>query len=259
MARRGRGRRTDRHLTSLPSPERSASRPEPAAIPHCLPLALAGQLGAVMLSFVVGIFFYDPATKQLRTSPGATAAMFVPLWVAFGFTVVRVARRRGEHPFGERPYVRRVDGLWFLSGIAAQFVVGFVYFYLPIDSEELARPAREIFDRANENPIGVVLLGIAVGIGAPIMEELFYRGVVHRGFVLACRPGSHYLPMILSAAIFGAIHGQLLQFGGLFGVGLLCAYAFSKTQRIASAIAVHAGFNLTTVVALTVAMFSDKV
>ncbi len=231
-------------------------------IPHALPLALLGQVAAWVLSVIVGLAFYDRATKQLNTSPGATAAMFVPLWVAFGATSYVVGKRRGEFPFGRRPYVKRSDGLWFLAGIAAQFVIGAIYLLLPVDTEKLGKPAREIFDRANDNPVGIVLLGLAVGIGAPIMEELFYRGVIYRGFVLAIDRRSglvrRFAPMLLSALIFAAIHFQVLQSGALFGVGLLCAIAYRKTDRIASAIAVHAGFNLTSVVTLTISLLTDK-
>lgn len=217
-------------------------------------------MGAFALSVLVSLFFYDRETKQLEMSPGATAAMFIPLWIAFAITVHRVATRRGEAPFGRRPFARTVDIVWFLAGIAAQFVIGVVYWALPIDMDDVGRPAREIFDRANENPFGVALLALAVGVGAPIMEELFYRGVVHRGFVLAFRRTGlvqRFAPILLSSAVFAVIHFQVLQFGALFAVGLLCAYAYQKTSRIISAIAVHAGFNLTTV-AVLVASLGDK-
>jgi uncharacterized protein len=220
-----------------------------------------GQVGAFVLSTIVGLFFYDRETRQLKTTPGATAAMFVPLWVAFGMTAYIVAKRRGEFAFGRRPYVRRSDGLWFLAGIGAQFAIGAVYLLLPIDTEKLGEPAKEIFDRANQNPTGIVLLGLAVGIGAPIMEELFYRGVIFRGFVLAFDRRSErvrrFAPMVLSSIVFAAIHFQVLQFGALFAVGMLCAFAYRKTDRIASAIAVHAGFNLTTVITLTISVFNN--
>jgi uncharacterized protein len=187
--------------------------------------------------------------------------MFLPLWIAFAATVYKVAIRRKEHPLGRRPFAVPGDLLWFLFGIGAQFGVGILYSLLPIDSEDVNKPAREIFDRANENRVGILLLGLAVGIGAPIMEELFYRGVIHRGFLLLWgdKPGAvwRFAPLIVSSAIFGAIHFQMLQFPALFAVGALCAYGFQKTGRLATAIAVHAGFNLTSVVALSLTILSE--
>jgi membrane protease YdiL (CAAX protease family) len=251
----------------LGNPENSGPASEstlvqPVAPPACLGYALAGQFGAFLLSIPAFLLFMDPKTKELRQSPAATAAMFVPLWIAFAVTVYVVARRRNEHPLGRRPTFHAKDTGWLVAGVAAQFGVGIVYSLLPIDTTELGKPAHEILDRANENSLGVVLLGLAVGIGAPVMEELFYRGVVHRGLVLRFANASGFVknvvPFLLSSAIFAAIHFQALQFGALFAVGALCAFAFHKTGRIMSAIAVHAGFNLTTVVALSIAIFSKK-
>jgi membrane protease YdiL (CAAX protease family) len=214
------------------------------------------------LSAIVGVFFIDPETKELTKSPAASAAMFVPLWIAFAVTIFKVSVRRQEHPLGRRPAVRAHDLLWFLFGIGAQFAVGIAYSLLPINPDDVSKPAREIFDRANENRVGLLLLGIAVGIGAPIMEELFYRGVVHRGFALlwANKNGAIWrvAPLLISSAIFASIHFQPLQFPALFAIGALCAYGFQKTSRIATAMAVHAGFNLTSVVALSFTILSNK-
>jgi uncharacterized protein len=225
-----------------------------------LSLALAGQFGAFLLSVPVALAFIDPKTKALRQTPAATAAMFLPIWVALGVTVYLVSRRRGEHPFGRRPTFRWVDIGWLFAGVAAQFAIGIVYQLLPIDTSEMSKPAEEIIDRANGNGVGLVLLGLAVGVGAPIMEELFYRGVIHRGLRLFFASYSPFVrmvaPFVLSSAIFAAIHFQALQFAALFAVGAFCAFAFHKTNRIGSAIAVHAGFNLTTVVALSAAVLS---
>jgi uncharacterized protein len=228
--------------------------------PHCLPLALAGQFGAFLLSVPVALAFIDPKTKELRQSPAATAAMFLPIWIALAVTVYVVSKRRSEHPLGLRPRFRSVDIGWLFAGVAAQFAIGIVYTLLPIDTSEMSKPAEDIIDRANGNSVGLVLLGLAVGVGAPIMEELFYRGVIHRGLRLYFAEYPRYVnviaPFVLSSAIFATIHFQLLQFGALFAVGALCAFAFHKTNRIASAIAVHAGFNLTTVIALSAAVLS---
>jgi uncharacterized protein len=221
-----------------------------------------GQVGAFVLSIPTALAFVDPKTRELRQSPAATAAMFVPLWIAFALSIYVVSRRRNEHPLGKKPTFRSPDLFWIVAGVAAQFAIGIVYNLLPIDTEKLGKPAKEMLDRANENTVGLVLLGLAIGIGAPIMEELFYRGVVHRGLELYFESYSpvikQFAPFVISSAIFAAIHFQLLQFGALFCVGALCAYAFHKTKRIASAIAVHAGFNLTTVFALTYSILSKK-
>lgn len=50
--------------------------------------------------------------------------------------------------------------------------------------------------------------------------------------------------------VFGVTHFQPLQFVALTAAGLMFAGAAVRTGRLAAAIAVHAGFNATTFVAL---------
>lgn len=56
--------------------------------------------------------------------------------------------------------------------------------------------------------------------------------------------------VVASSAIFAASHFQVLQFPGLFAIGVIVALAFERTGRLATAIWIHVGFNATTVVVL---------
>ena len=64
-------------------------------------------------------------------------------------------------------------------GVASQLVlVPLIYwpiFWL-IGDQDVSAAARELTDRATD-PFGVVLLFLIVGIGAPIAEEIFFRGL----------------------------------------------------------------------------------
>ncbi len=134
-------------------------------------------------------------------------------------------------------------------GLGTQFIL-VPALYIPIfwlfdvTSNDLEEPARGLTDRATD-PFGVVLLVLVVGIGAPIIEELFYRGLLFRS--LERRFGEGWVPVAGSAALFAASHFQPLQFPALALLGVVLALLVRRTGRLGPAIATHMVFNLVTV------------
>jgi membrane protease YdiL (CAAX protease family) len=90
----------------------------------------------------------------------------------------------------------------------------------------------------------VVLLVLIAGVAAPVVEEIFYRGLLQRSLIRRVGPG---WGVALASVLFSAAHLQLLQFpalalaGGLFGI---LAY---RCGRLGPAIVAHMVFNLTAV------------
>jgi membrane protease YdiL (CAAX protease family) len=95
----------------------------------------------------------------------------------------------------------------------------------------------------------VVLLVLIVGIGAPIVEEIFYRGLLQRSLIR--RVGARW-GIALASLAFGAAHLQPLQFPALTLAGVLFGVLAHRYGRLGPAIAAHMVFNLTAVVALLV-------
>ena len=79
----------------------------------------------------------------------------------------------------------------------------------------MAEDARELVDKADG--LGVVLLIVVVVVGAPVVEEIFFRGLALRAF--EWRLG-HRVGLVVSAIVFGLVHLQLLQFPALVMFGL---------------------------------------
>lgn len=96
----------------------------------------------------------------------------------------------------------------------------------------------------------VFLLVLFVGVGAPLVEELFYRGIVQESLVGSLGP---VLGIGLASVIFGAVHLSLIEFAPLAVVGAGLGYVFWRTGRLLPAIIAHATFNLFTLVNLLVA------
>jgi membrane protease YdiL (CAAX protease family) len=205
--------------------------------------AYAGRIGA------------QAATDQTLNAPGLPISLIallqIPLWCGLLAAVLYATYRRGNGPVADFGfYQRAVDvpsGL--LLGILLQAVVVpllYLPFWWAIDFDDVAAEARALTDKATD-PVGVVLLVVIVVLGAPVVEELFFRGLLYRS--IENRWGDWWA-IIGSAFIFGAAHLQPLQFPGLVMFGLVTAFLVHRTNRLGPAIWTHVGFNGYTVVAL---------
>lgn len=113
--------------------------------------------------------------------------------------------------------------------------------------EDLEGPARALTDRAT-GPVGVVLLVLIVGIGAPVVEEIFYRGLLQGALIKrGVRP---WLAIAATSVVFGAMHLQLLHLPALVLFGVLAGVLAHRYGRLGPAIAAHVAFNMVTVVTL---------
>jgi hypothetical protein len=219
-------------------------------------------LGDVLLGWVIaqvgGIFAFGivvaltgvDADSTDDLSLGWIAVAQVGLWAGLLGVPWFAARVKGNGLV--RDFGLRIQGRDTLVGtgvgLATQFVL-IPLLYLPIftlfdvTSEELEEPARGLTDRATD-PVGIILLVLIVGLAAPVIEEIFYRGLVLRS--LENRFGV-WPAIIGSAVIFGASHFQGLQFPALTALGIVLAYVTHRTGRLGPAIVAHMAFNLVTV------------
>lgn len=104
-----------------------------------------------------------------------------------------------------------------------------------------ATPFEKLFDR----PLDSYLLAFIAITLAPLMEELFFRGLMYP--VLARRMGMAW-GVILSALPFALLH--LPQYGYawsvvlmIFVVGVVCGMVRAKTQSVGASFLVHVGYN----------------
>ena len=91
------------------------------------------------------------------------------------------------------------------------------------------------------------MLIFAVAIGAPIVEELFYRGIVQPALI---RLTNVPIGIGLASVLFGAVHFSLVELIPLSVVGLVFGLLAHKTGRVAPAILAHMAFNSFTLVLL---------
>ncbi|MFP5256730.1 MAG: CPBP family intramembrane glutamic endopeptidase [Acidimicrobiia bacterium] len=226
-------------------------------------------LGDVLLGFSFGLLgaqvaigailaATDRSVEQVDELPLSLVALSqVGLWAGlFGVPWV-VTRLKGRGLAADLGL--RVEGrdLWRggLVGAALQ-IVALPLLYWPLlelldkSASDLEGPAREMTDRA-DGPLGVLLLVLIVGVGAPIVEEVFYRGLFQRALLKRGLPPAAAIG--INALVFGASHGQLLQLPALVLFGVAAGVLAHRSGRLGPAITAHVAFNMVTVVALLAA------
>lgn len=97
-------------------------------------------------------------------------------------------------------------------------------------------------------PMGVVMmLWIGAVVVAPVAEELFFRGLLQT-FLVGFLP-SRWLAISLASLAFGAIHlQQPYAIPALVVLAILIGYAYERTGSLIPPIAIHAAFNLKTLI-----------
>ena len=133
-----------------------------------------------------------------------------------------------------------------MMGLAGATVVGQITSALVGLTDESSADNTQILRDAEGTPWMAVML-FSVVIGAPITEELFFRGLTLRA--IEKRLGQVWA-VILSAMVFTLPHwigsdwrGTVTLFSSIFVVGLVLGAATVMTNRISSAIIAHMIFN----------------
>lgn len=140
---------------------------------------------------------------------------------------------------------RPIDVVGVPAGAIAQFVV-VPLLYVPLrawwpdtfSTDNVEERAQEMVDRADGAL--VVLLALVVVVGAPLVEELMYRGLLQRS--LMARIG--IIPGLLAGAVwFALVHPSPVEYPGLLIAGLVFGGFVAATGRLGGAIVAHAAFN----------------
>jgi membrane protease YdiL (CAAX protease family) len=197
------------------------------------------------------------ATGQVPDVPGPRslaldALQQLPFWAALLLIPYLAARLKGNgwiRDFHLR-FARSDVGIGLAVGVFSQLVLVTGFYWLlfqVIGDRDVSAEARELTDRAT-TPLGIVLLFLIVGVGAPIAEEVFFRGLTLRAF--RKRGWGWWPSIVVTAVYFGATHLQPLQFPALVIFGVVVGWLVQRTDRLGPAIWAHVGFNLTAAVVL---------
>jgi membrane protease YdiL (CAAX protease family) len=187
---------------------------------------------------------------SLDTIPiGTLAASLVAAWAVYVGGLWFASERAGTGAPVDDYGIRfaPVDLVGFGLGALSQLVVVNLV-YLPLQAlwpgtfneDRLQETARDLVDRASGATI--VLLFALVVLAAPVVEELFYRGLLQRSLLGRF---NDVLVVVGVAAVFALFHFRPVEYPGLFVFGLVLGLCAQWTGRLGPAITTHVGFNAT--------------
>lgn len=163
-----------------------------------------------------------------------TAMLCVPL--ILGIAKLKRGARLGDY-LAVRAIPRETLGQWL--GITALFIVA-----SDTLTWALGQPVvPEFMKSAYASADPPWLFWLALVVGAPLFEEIFFRGFLFKGLEGSIKPIG---ATIVTAAVWSAIHIQydLYGIGTLFVTGLLLGTARSRTHSIVAPLAMHALANV---------------
>ena len=263
---------TDGAVTGPSGPEGAAAPAPPRSLGDAAAWVLlagagfvGGQIAAALILVLVASadgHLNDLSTLEARAVPPAWVVVggLVGLWAGFVGAAVAASRWRGSghvaRDLGLR--VRRWDPvIGAVAGLLGQFVLVTVL-YLPWEhfdprlSRQLSQPAKHLTGGFPGSDL--VVIGVLTVAVVPVVEELFFRGLVLRGclrlFDGAGRILGPTLAVLVTGVVFGLAHAELLELLGLAGFGVVLSAMAYRWKRLGPGIFAHAMFNLVAIVSV---------
>ena len=179
--------------------------------------------------------------------PGWLFAVAAAGWVPLVAAVWAIGRRHGAGSLAaDYGLSFRATDLWGIPIGALTQLVALRVVYLPLhgiwpdtfSTDRLEQRARDLYDSAAG--AGLLLLVVTVVVGAPLVEELVYRGLLQGAFTRGRRP---WVAVVAVAAFFAVIHFQPIEIPGLFTIGLVLGACAWSTRRLGLGVVAHMAFN----------------
>lgn len=210
-------------------------------------------VAAVTAGVAESLTGYSPSSSA-PIPLAVSAANLLGLWAGLVGAVLVFSRRWGRGHLST-DFGFRVGAWWDIPlgvavGVACQY--GLVpLLYLPFEqldrnlAHQLSQPTTRDTG-AVHTPGGLAVLLLFLAVGAPLVEELFFRGLLLRSMAASL---SAPVAIVVSGILFGLAHFEAVQFAGLAAVGVVFGALAWFTGRLGPSIGAHMAFN--TVAVLT--------
>ncbi|GMQ97646.1 MAG: CPBP family intramembrane metalloprotease [Acidimicrobiia bacterium] len=228
----------------------SLDRPTKAFLPNStwtlwdvLVAFLAGVVGSIVVGSIVvgsGADPFAPLAFSLIFG-GQALASFVVVWV--------ISRRKGTGSLSADVglVIRGRDWWGVPAGMGLQIAIALITAPLIIWLFPDGPPEQGVAEIAGQSETIVEQLAVfaAVAVGAPLIEEIIFRGML---LAALARRLSRWPSILLSAVIFAGVHlldpNAIAVIPGLFLLGVALAWAAMRTGNLSLPIALHSGINL---------------
>jgi membrane protease YdiL (CAAX protease family) len=213
---------------------------------------------AVLVVTLIAVFAFSvialaiarrlPAYRQVPIADLATYAKIVvgaqsaayPVVLLFMLAVVRTRSRQ--------QFAQAIHWNWpglsaagfLVMGVVLAFVTESLSRYLPI-------PKSLPMDKYFSDPASAYLMAVFGITLAPLLEELFFRGML---YPLLRRAFGIMTAVLVTAAAFASIHGTQLGYAwgpivSIFFVGIVFTLTRLRTNSVAASFLMHVGYNFT--------------
>jgi membrane protease YdiL (CAAX protease family) len=230
--------------------------------------AFAGLVIANLAGAVIGAVILAATGNtgtDIELSLVMVAVLQIPLWSGYLGAPLYAAKYKGNGVVAD--FGLRMEPWDVLKGLGAGLVaqilaIPLLYFLLFSLTDalgwefdhDISAAARELVEKATD-PVGVVLLVLITVVGAPIIEELFFRGLLLRSIQNRFGPAA---ALWGSSLVFAAVHLQPLQFPALLLIGLVLGWLAQRSGRLGPSIWAHVAFNGVATLTLLTAEYLDK-
>ena len=164
---------------------------------------------------------------------GGAALVYISL-IASAVTIALFAWRKWS-PFS-REYVQRRQ--WFTLFWVVCIAIGCIA-PTSLATELLHIDLPENYNELFKSMMGHDLGFLAIGILAPLAEEMVFRGAILRTLLSAVGKQRRWLAIGITALLFAVIHGNLAQGFGAFFLGLLIGWMYYRTGSIVPGVVFH--------------------
>jgi membrane protease YdiL (CAAX protease family) len=206
---------------------------------------LAGNIAGSAVLAASGYADRAAADRPAWVAVVASFALWIPQLAALAIASRRFATGRPVADYALR--FRPIDLVGVPIGVLSQLVL-LRLVYWPLQSgwpdtfsnKHLEENAKDLYDTAHGG--WLVMLIVVIVVGAPLVEELVYRGLLMGA---ARRRIDDVLALVGVAAFFALIHFRPVEYPGLFAFGLVLGACVLATDRIGMGVVTHLAFNAT--------------
>lgn len=187
---------------------------------------------------IIGWAIYDgqSVVKALTNTTISSNYTLIALTTVFSSLITLIVFLKTKWTPVTRDYLQSKP--WFTLFWVFLFTVGtiipleFVYEHLGLEMDE---NASKLFEGLLKEPWGYV----AVGVLAPLAEEVVFRGAILRTLLAMMSKKNHWVAIMISAALFGLVHGNTAQFVNALLIGLVLGWMYYRTKSLVPGILLH--------------------
>lgn len=210
-----------------------------------------GSFIAVSVLVSVAIPITDGFTGGASSSTRTAAESFVQQASFYGGGIFNIWLLVGLRRGGTLQDLgwRRFNWWWLPVAVVVAALTWVLSGWLQIAAQHLFPSAQNTQCTSVKNDYRnyLALAILVVSVMAPLAEETIFRGFVY-GWLAKVMPVG--FAVVISGAVFGALHGVLLLFIPLWAVGIVLALMYRGSNSLWPGVAVHALFNLPGIIAI---------